>query len=106
MRLVTPSVHPNGLSDGTAVGITAASIASAPRVAVASSLMVSPSAAAPSISWSVTPVMPGRPMPRAVGGRRPTVAGSSHRPKARRARITSLLTASSPSTSPLGSASA
>ena len=48
----------------------------------------------------------GRPVPRAVGGQRTTLPGSSQTPKPRRARMTSLLTASSPSTSPDGSASA
>src|SRR6185312_11668723 len=48
IRLVTPSVQPNGLSDATAVGITAASMSAPRRLAVASNLMVEPSAAAPS----------------------------------------------------------
>ena len=52
IRFVTPSVQPNGLSAGTAVGTTAASMVSPRRVAVASSLIVRPSAAAPSSSWS------------------------------------------------------
>ena len=42
MRFVTPSVQPKGLSAGTAVGMTDASMAPPRRVAVASSLIVRP----------------------------------------------------------------
>ena len=44
--------------------------------------------------------------PVVVPGRLPTASGSIQSPNASRARITSLLTASSPSTSAVGSASA
>ena len=89
-----------GCRPGTAVGTTAPMTVSPSRVALASSLRVRPRAAAPSISRSRTPVMPGAPVPRTVGGRRTTESGSSHAPNPSRARMTSLLTASSPSTSP------
>ena len=77
-----------------------------PRSATASSFMAKPREPAPSISSAVTPVTPGLPWPRTDGGERRTLAGSIHVPNARRARMTTLLTASSPSTSPRGSASA
>src|SRR6476646_5607328 len=106
MRFITPAVSPSGLLAGTAVGTTAAATTASSRSATARSLIARPSDAAPRSSGPVTPVMPGGASPRAAGGRRPTVVGSSHVPNARRARMTSLFTASSPSTSPLGSASA
>ena len=76
------------------------------RTAAAISLMTSPAAAAVAMSVALTPVIPGDPAP---GPSVPIVAtadGASHVPNASLARITSLLTASWPSTSPLGSASA
>ena len=106
-RFSTPSVPPRAPLSGTAVGRTvAASDPAGPGSATARSLRSRPRKTAPSISSEVTPVMPGLPQPRTDGGVRRTLPGSSHDPNARRARRTSLLTASSPSTSPRGSASA
>ena len=107
MRLVTPSVQPNGLSAGTAVGMTAASMSSPRRLADGEQLDGQPERRG-ALDLLVGHARDARrgPCPRTVGGRRPTLSGSSQRPNASRARITSLLTASSPSTSPDGSASA
>ena len=107
-RLSTPSQRPNGEPAGTAVATTDASIApsSASRV-VATRRRIRPSAASAATSPAVTPVIPGAPArPEVVPGRLPTAAGSIQAPNASRARITSLLRASRPSTSAVGSASA
>ena len=107
-RLRTPSQRPNGEFAGTAVGTTDASIApsSARRV-------VGDQAQDPTLGGQRGDVLGrdagdarGARRARVVAGRLPTAAGSSQPPNASRARITSLLSASSPSTSAVGSASA
>src|SRR5947207_301546 len=107
IRLVTPDVRPSAASAGTAVGSTdALSVPSGPRRASAMSLMTRPAAVAAATSAEPMPVIPGRPLPGPSIAIVATLDGSSQTPNASRARITSLLTASSPSTSPRGSASA
>ena len=81
------------------------------RWASATSLIARPRAAAPATGAWLTPVIPGAPahavprVPPTVGGRRTIASGSTQTPNARRMRMTSLLTASAPSTSADGSAS-
>jgi hypothetical protein len=106
--LSTPSQRPKGDEAGTAVGTTDASTApSSARRAVAIRRSVRPSAASAATSSAVTPVMPGAPgAPEVEPGRFDTASAEIHVPNASRARMTSLLTASSPSTSAVGSASA
>ena len=75
-------------------------------LAVATRRMARPRATAPAMSLAETPVMPGLPSPRIEGGQATIESMSGQAPKQRRVSTASLLAASWPSTSALGSRSA
>ena len=101
-RLVTPSVQPNGLSAGTAVGMTAASMAPSRRRRRGRQQLDRQAEGRRALQLAVGDAGDPRP-PVTARGRGSAPDGRRDRassPNASRARMTSLLTASSPSTSP------
>ena len=107
IRLRTPAVRPRAESSGSAVGRTAAARRRRRRRRPSrASRMIRPASAGVGLVGQADrrDARPGGTV-GAIGSVG-IVAGSSHRSNASRARMTSLLTASWPSTSPAGSASA